>query len=263
MRRRIMFIFIYILLLLMPLCVSAEPSSEDVSAVQNGSWKAVCYYNDAYGTLQIRFSDSSKDVSATEYLYKTDEGGNLITYEVDEINISQELLLKAYSLTRTGCPNSVFLSVGGTLSINQEGSSKVTFDLIESKSVTKKTLEGTSGDKEGGSSGGSSGNIVVNPPKIDSCNSLLGSPSDHNSPSYYIVISFKVVRYVAIILLIVLSVMDMISAVASNDSEILQKTISKIFKRFILCVIIFLLPDLINFILQFIDSNLKVCGVRE
>ncbi len=106
-------------------------------------------------------------------------------------------------------------------------------------------------------------NITIMPPTNLNCNSLLGSPSDTGSPSYYIVVSFKIVRYVAIILLIVLSVMDMVSAVASSDSEIIQKTVAKIIKRLILCVIIFLLPLLINFILQFIDSNLKVCGVGE
>ena len=104
---------------------------------------------------------------------------------------------------------------------------------------------------------------VITPPDIKNCKSLLGDPTKKGDPSYYIVFAFKVVRYVAIILLIVLSVVDLVGAVASSDSEILNKTVAKIFKRFILCIIIFLLPMLLQFILHFINENYTICGVGE
>ena len=103
----------------------------------------------------------------------------------------------------------------------------------------------------------------ITPPTINGCKSLLGDPTKAGDPSYYIVFAFKVVRYVAIILLIVLSVVDLVGAVASSDSEILNKTVAKIFKRFIFCIIIFLLPMLIQFVLHFINENYTVCGVGE
>ena len=103
----------------------------------------------------------------------------------------------------------------------------------------------------------------ITPPSIDNCKSLLGDPTKAGTPSYYIVVAFKVVRYVAIILLVVLSVVDLVGAVASSDSDILNKTVAKIFKRFILCIIIFLLPMLLQFILHFINENYTICGVGE
>lgn len=98
--------------------------------------------------------------------------------------------------------------------------------------------------------------------ELTTCSSLLGDPNKSNpaSPAYYMSFAFSVIRYIAIILLIVLTIMDFASAVASQDNDILKKATTKAIKRAILCVIIFLLPTLIDFILQFIhDSSISDC----
>ena len=98
--------------------------------------------------------------------------------------------------------------------------------------------------------------------EMNKCSSLLGDPNQNEpaTPAYYLSFAFSVIRYVAIILLIVLTTMDFVSAVASQDNDILKKTVNKTIKRAVLCVVIFLLPTLISFVLQFMhDSSVHDC----
>lgn len=97
-------------------------------------------------------------------------------------------------------------------------------------------------------------------PPINDCETLLGSPRTKNSPAWYLSFIFSVIKYVAIIILIVLTIMDFVGAVASHDNDILKKAVGKAIKRMILCVIIFLLPTLIEFILEIInEKELELC----
>ena len=67
--------------------------------------------------------------------------------------------------------------------------------------------------------------------------------------------AFSMMRYAAIILLIVMTIMDFTSALAAQDNDIMRKSISKLGKRAVMCVIIFLLPTLIDFVLQFLHQS--------
>ena len=100
---------------------------------------------------------------------------------------------------------------------------------------------------------------------ITACKGLFGNPEymeGGSDPAYYLTVAFSVIRYVAIILLIVLTVIDFVSAIASQDNDIMNKAIKKLGKRFILCIVIFLLPSLIKFILQYIyDRSIDLCGI--
>lgn len=103
-------------------------------------------------------------------------------------------------------------------------------------------------------------------PNVDipthNCTSLLGDPtkSDPPSPAFLLSYAFKVLRYVAIILLVVLSIMDFVSSVSSQDTDSLKKAVNKTIRRAILCVIIFLLPYLIEYVLTFLNDNAtKIC----
>ncbi len=97
-----------------------------------------------------------------------------------------------------------------------------------------------------------------------SCKNLFGKPDTPGTPAYYFVIAFKVIRFVAIILLIVLSVMDMVGAVASQDQDSVKKAGNKILKRFMLCIVIFLLPEIINFALKFFaDKSIEYCEINQ
>ena len=109
------------------------------------------------------------------------------------------------------------------------------------------------------------GHYPTNPSQNDStdCDSLMGDPDDPDDPAYYITLAFDIIKYLALIILIVMSVIDFLGAVASHDEDILNKTIKKIGVRAIICVIIFLLPMLIRFALSYLDERAaQVCGLR-
>lgn len=104
--------------------------------------------------------------------------------------------------------------------------------------------------------------FTLNPETFSTCESLFGDPDIEGTTSWYLVRVFRVMKYVAIILLLVLTIMDFVNAVASSDNDILKKATSKAIKRFVICIVIFILPTLIEFILQLLNDNaIDVCGI--
>ena len=100
------------------------------------------------------------------------------------------------------------------------------------------------------------------PDDIDNCQSLLGNPDIPGSPASYIVIAFDVIKYVALVLMIVLSVMDFTGAIAKQDKDAMAKVLKKLMLRFILCIIIFLLPWLVKLLLKyFVERQTDLCGM--
>lgn len=94
------------------------------------------------------------------------------------------------------------------------------------------------------------------------CDSILGKENDPNAPIYYLNFAFDLIKYAAIILFFVLTIIEYFKAITSNDNDALKKATQKTIKRLILCVIIFFLPILINFlfkILGIIDD--PTCGI--
>ena len=93
-----------------------------------------------------------------------------------------------------------------------------------------------------------------------SCQSLLGDPGTDGDPAYYISFAFKVIRYVAIAVLVLFTIFDFVSAVSSSDNDQLQKAVNKVILRLVLCIIIFLLPIFIDLLLNILnDSQISDC----
>lgn len=90
---------------------------------------------------------------------------------------------------------------------------------------------------------------------ITECTALLGDPGTDGTPAFYLVKAFHVIKYVALVLLIVLSVIDFTSATAKQDKDAMAKLLKKIMMRFILCIIIFLLPYLVKLLLKYLVSR--------
>lgn len=100
-------------------------------------------------------------------------------------------------------------------------------------------------------------------PEIAECTVLLGDPGTTGSPAFYLLKAFHVIKYVALVLMIVLSVMDFTSATAKQDKEAMAKILKKIMMRFILCIIIFLLPYFINLLLKYlVERQTDLCGIK-
>ena len=104
---------------------------------------------------------------------------------------------------------------------------------------------------------------------ITDCESLLGSPSTKpsgstpGSPAYYMMFVFNIIKYIAIILLVTLSIVDFVKAVAAKDDDSIKKAINTTIKRLILCVVVFLLPTLIEVLLEYVHTSaIDTCGIQ-
>ncbi len=97
----------------------------------------------------------------------------------------------------------------------------------------------------------------------DTCNALLGDIKDPGAPAYYLDFTFKVIKYLAIVLLFVLTLIEFIKATASNDQDAIKKASRTTLKRIIIAIIIFVLPILINFVLKTLGvvSTNGTCGI--
>ena len=108
------------------------------------------------------------------------------------------------------------------------------------------------------------------------CESYLGNVLDDGkdalydddgipSPAYMLNFAFNIIKYIAIVLLFVFTIVELAKAVFDGKDETRKKVIQHVVKRVILVVIIFFLPMLINFILSLLgiittDSS---CHVGE
>ena len=90
------------------------------------------------------------------------------------------------------------------------------------------------------------------------CDSYLGNIYDDGgddprgvpSPAYILNFAFNIIKYIAIVLLFVLTVIDLIKGVADGKDETRKKIVQRLVKRIIIAVLIFFLPLLINFVLD-------------
>lgn len=222
-------------------------NSDYSDEINNTTWIAKCPYYDDNGTL-----DTTLYFNRDKYIF-VPEGS--LTYKITA-DFSLYDLLEVYD-RRGKCPTlygdyDCYSSIGNMVCYSE-------YSLEKSFGNSDEVKPGNDSEINDPNSPTNNKPIIG---ELDDCSSLLGSPtqSDPATPAYYISIVFSVIRYVAIILLIVLTILDFVSAVASQDNDVLKKSSSKAIKRFVLCVIIFLLPTLIDFILQFIhNSSISDC----
>ena len=92
------------------------------------------------------------------------------------------------------------------------------------------------------------------------CGSYLGSPDNVDDPAYWLQKILDIMKYVAIIALLVFVILDFIKAIANNDKDALIKAGSTSMKRFVYCVLLFFMPSVVKLILELfgIYSN---CGI--
>ena len=100
-------------------------------------------------------------------------------------------------------------------------------------------------------------NIVV--AAGDKC-PALGDPTNSQYPAYWLQWILNVMKYVAIVALLVLVTMDFVKAVASNDKDALKKAGTTAIKRFIYCVLLFFLPTIISLVMNLFGAY-GTCGI--
>ncbi len=96
--------------------------------------------------------------------------------------------------------------------------------------------------------------VTIQAAEENACSSLLGDPDQKEYPAYWLQYAFNIIKYLAIAALLIFSTMDFFKAMVENDKEALKKAGQKTAKRFIYCVIIFFLPNIIELIMEWFGA---------
>ena len=92
---------------------------------------------------------------------------------------------------------------------------------------------------------------VVTPAEI-TCESLLGDPNncDGKCPAYWLQWILDVMKYIAIVALLVLVIADFLKALVQDDKDALKKAGKTAFKRFVYCVLLFFVPIVVEIVMK-------------
>lgn len=92
------------------------------------------------------------------------------------------------------------------------------------------------------------------------CEYILGDPNKAGDFAYYLNITFRFIKFAAPILLICVTIFDYIKAISASDGDAIQKTNKKTLTRLIFTLLIFMLPIIINAILNLTGVQ-GTCGI--
>ena len=95
----------------------------------------------------------------------------------------------------------------------------------------------------------------------NTCFGYFGDVKVSGTPAYLLNAAYNVIKYIALVLLFVLSVVEIVKAISSGKSEDTKKAVSNSVKRLIIVVIIFFLPILISFIFDILGISSGTCGI--
>lgn len=211
-----------------------------------------CEEEAKYGNSASALEEENVYISASTYTLINDKGKCPATAYID---------LEAFRNYDSGGMSEV--CIGAMSECSQKNNTatyftKIPNSYVGSMSFTSPTLtfgaEGTGGDLENEpdvvfDTGGSS----------EDCEGFLGDPASPNAPAYYLVLAFKIIKYAAIILVVVMSTVDFAKATVSQDKDLLKKASISAAKRLIFAVIIFFLPLLLNFLLSWLGDAYSTC----
>ena len=132
-------------------------------------------------------------------------------------------------------------------------------DYLEDFKSTKLTTNNTGKTH---STSGAGADVEVDIGEFDgneTCEGFLGKKDDTTAPAYYLHLALLAIRYIAIILALVLSVMDFFKAIFSQDKDQLKKAALSAAKRAIYAVLIFFIPIVLEFILGLLGAYTVKC----
>ena len=99
--------------------------------------------------------------------------------------------------------------------------------------------------------------------QIQDCeNTLLGSTADPNSVAWLLQQVFTYVKVLGPILVVILSSVDFIKVIAKGDDDAMAKAQKKLFTRLVLAVLLFLIPTLVEVLLDLFGlTSSGTCGI--
>lgn len=138
---------------------------------------------------------------------------------------------------------------------------EITFKVTAGKSYVPPYKYGSSNeekDKEGVSNDCESifGNIKDDGKTYD--------PNNNGLPSVAYVLQkiFDFMKVLGPLLVMVLSIMDLVKAVASSDKDALNKFLKTTSKRLIYAVLLFVVPTILNLVLSWVTTSSGTCGIH-
>lgn len=90
--------------------------------------------------------------------------------------------------------------------------------------------------------------------------SAFGDPTDPNYFAYYLQIIFNIMKFAAPVMVLIFTIIDLLKTVASGKDDNFKKVWTKALKRFGYAIIIFFLPDLINYFFNLLGLY-GTCGI--
>ncbi|MBR5662909.1 MAG: hypothetical protein IKX00_04630 [Bacilli bacterium] len=89
------------------------------------------------------------------------------------------------------------------------------------------------------------------------CQKILGDPSKAGDFAYYLDKTFKFIKFLAPLILIVVSIIDYVKVIASSDADLISKTNKKTIIRLIFALLLFMLPIIISYLLTLLGAQGK------
>lgn len=90
---------------------------------------------------------------------------------------------------------------------------------------------------------------------VQDCDDVLGSINDKTSAAYFLQQLYNVLKFGTPLVCIVLSIMEFLKAVTSQDKDALIKATKRTGIRVVLCLVLFVIPVLINFLFPLFGWN--------
>ena len=93
------------------------------------------------------------------------------------------------------------------------------------------------------------------------CDTLFKNNGKYNNTHELLSTTLKFMQYIGVILALVLSTIDFIKVVPTQDKDAIKKASSKAFTRLVIAIIIFFVPIILDFILELVGFNNPTCGL--
>ncbi len=251
---------------------------KDVDYSTNSSYKAMCKYNLTYDkqyVITIYEKTGSSGIFAVSYIEDGEEKG--LEGTLDEINSTGNFsnTKSVPNVKAMGCPSGAYIdkSAVGWDEIcfsNYFGKAASTTTIASNCKVSKNTgtdygedfvsstlISDNTGVKSSGNLSGTGSNDDYS--GADDCEGFLGAKGTKGTPAYYLHIVLLAMRYLAIILALVLSVVDFFKAVFSQDKDLLKKAALTAVKRVIFAVLVFFIPTVLEFVLGLLGAYTVNC----
>ena len=150
-----------------------------------------------------------------------------------------------YNLFKNNCPERIYLC-----SLGSQGNYRIysSDDRKSCDSYVNLVLKSSSGYNKANNRGGYGTNESVN------CDYLLGDPDDSKYIAYWLQWALDLMKYLGIIALFVMSTVDFVKALVQNDQDALKKAATTSLKRFVLCVLLFFVPIIVDTLMSFLGA---------